>query len=135
MSYLVYTELYPTDKFYQKMYEQITLSPFPTSGHIIRKDTSYPTFPDGDYEACALVEMSAQDFLRLQQYLARDAQFSLEPCITSASFAYSQSFEKVTHDISCAKYDFGYAQKKGFGLLYIGLLKDGKSVIMYRMRI
>ncbi|TGE08128.1 hypothetical protein [Hymenobacter fodinae] len=135
MSYLLCTELYPSDKFYKEKYEQITLLPFPASGHILRKDASYPTFPDGDYEVCALVEMESQEYLQLQQHLVRNPHFILSPCISDTSFVYSQAFEKVAGDISRAQHASSYARKDGFGLLYIGLLNDGKSIIMYRLSI
>ncbi|MCA8829240.1 hypothetical protein [Hymenobacter pini] len=135
VSYLLYIELYPPDEFYRKEYEQITLLPFPASGHILRKDSSYPTLLDGDYESCALVEIGTKEYLRLQQHLAHNPQFSPEPCITDTAFAYSLPFEKVARGISCAQYTSGYGQKDGIGLFYVGLLNDKKSVVTYRIRI
>ncbi|WP_426490816.1 hypothetical protein [Hymenobacter sp. 102] len=135
--YSLYIALYPLDEFYREKYEQITLHPFPPFGRIIEKDASYPSLPQGHYQACALIEVAPQEYRQLQQYLAHDSRFLPHSCVldTNSEYYRSHSFEKVAGAIPCSRYAYGYAQKDSFHLLYIGLLDDGKSLVMYRFSI
>ncbi|WP_170172702.1 hypothetical protein [Hymenobacter rigui] len=135
--YSLYTALHPLDEFYKDKYEQITLHPFPASVRIINKDASYPSLPQGHYQACALIQVAPQEYRQLQQHLAHNSQFSPHSCVldTGSEYYRSQSFEKVAGAIPCSRYAYGYAQKDSFQLLYIGLLNDGKSIVMYRFSI
>ncbi|UOQ76341.1 hypothetical protein MUN84_17475 [Hymenobacter sp. 5516J-16] len=133
--YTFYTALYPDDEFYREKYEQITLLPFPASGRIIKKAASYPDVPQGHYRACALVEVAPHDYQRLQQYLTNNPRFSPHSCILGDEYYNDLPFERVAGTISCTRYAHGYAQKGPFELLYVGLLNDGKSLVIYRFSI
>ncbi|HLX12652.1 MAG TPA: hypothetical protein VKS81_07560 [Bacteroidota bacterium] len=62
--YEAYTALYPTDSYYENEFRDITRVPYPASGKIIFKDATLPDL-HGDHSACALIEVSPDDYNRL----------------------------------------------------------------------
>jgi hypothetical protein len=132
---VIYTALYPRHEFYEEKYQQITLLPFPKTGQIIAQDASYPDLPQGHYQACALIEVSPEEYQQIQTHLAHDTIFEVVPCILDSFYYHSPSFKKVTAAIPCAHYAHSYAQKGSFIFRYVGLLTDGKSIVIYRFSI
>jgi hypothetical protein len=63
--YLMYTALYPTESFYKREFQKITGLPFPSSGSFLFKEASYPDI-HGDYDSCALVQVSDRDYGNLR---------------------------------------------------------------------
>jgi hypothetical protein len=72
------------DDFYKKEYEKVTSQPFPNTGVIIEKYAEYPDI-HGDYEACALVSVSEQEYERLGRLI--DTRFPEEYNNIAASFS------------------------------------------------
>ena len=70
-SYLIYDAFYPSDSFFQGEFEHISGVNFPKSGVITQKHASYPDI-HGDYESCALFELSAEDYKLLKEKLLSD---------------------------------------------------------------
>ena len=56
------------NRFFQKVYERVTFQPFPASGEIIHKFSSTADL-QGDYEACTLVRVSKEEYLRLEKLI------------------------------------------------------------------
>lgn len=65
ISFKVYVEIYPLESFYKNEFMKVTGLDFPASGRFLFKEASYASF-NGDYESCALIEVSAEDYLRLR---------------------------------------------------------------------
>jgi hypothetical protein len=61
----VYSEIYPLESFYKEEFVKVTGQDFPRSGRFLFKSASYPSI-QGDYESCALIEVSMDDFSRLR---------------------------------------------------------------------
>jgi hypothetical protein len=63
-----YFAIYPSDSYYKSEFERITSIPFPDSGVVIAKESSYPDI-HGDYESCALFSVSPEDYSQLKSKL------------------------------------------------------------------
>jgi hypothetical protein len=68
----MYFAVYPEDAFYEKEFEKVAFVPYPESGKIIFKDASYPSV-HGEYQSCALIEVSWEDYHRLMNQIHQPA--------------------------------------------------------------
>jgi len=59
--YEIYTAVYPPESFYKGEFEKVTGLAFPNSGSFLFKEASYPDI-HGDYDSCAMIEVSAKDY-------------------------------------------------------------------------
>ncbi len=72
--FLVYVAVFPFDDFYKEEFVNVTVTPFPASGKIVKKYATYPDF-HGDYMSCALIQVSESDYQHLKTILQqRDAK-------------------------------------------------------------
>ncbi|MET4107214.1 hypothetical protein [Hymenobacter sp. UYP22] len=132
VSYFVYTAFYPTDEFYEKEFQHIAGLPFPKSGEILTKDASYPD-QHGDYSACALVEVSPQEYQAILQRIAQDSSFAATSLATDIPVR-SDSFIKVAGNVTTESYAKRYSKGSSVQHAYqfIGFLADRKTIIIYR---
>ena len=110
ISYQVYITLNPPNSFYMAEYQKITKQEFPKSGKIIKK---YASLPDihGDYESCAIIELSENDYKILKVFLEN-----------------TKSNEK---EYSSARCNAEWVNEKGTIIKSLTYKKDGGSVSMW----
>jgi hypothetical protein len=126
VGYQIYLAFYPSDSFYKKEFKDITKTEFPKSGKILFKTASYPDI-HGAYCSCAWIEVSRTDFEELLNEIRKSGR-------NDTQFIYSDSWEKLETKIG-NKIDYEIKSselnnKNEFR--FWGLLKDGKSIVIYK---
>ena len=109
LSFEIYRSFFPFDDFYEYEFTKVSGLPFPKSGNILEKYASYPDI-HGDYEACAIIEVSEDDYKDLEIEIKETKDFKDSHMLCSQPWA-SQEFYKL----SSLSEDGGYA--KTWGLL------------------
>lgn len=87
LAFNIYTAFYPMESFYRDEFVNVTGYKFPKSGKFKFKSASYPDF-HGDYEACAVIEISEDDFQELKmknQKIEPKASPMGSPCMQKLS--------------------------------------------------
>jgi hypothetical protein len=69
-SFEAYKKTYPLESFYKEEFVKVTGLDFPSSGQFLFKEASYPAF-NGDYESCALIEVSMEDYMKLRSNIQK----------------------------------------------------------------
>lgn len=64
----IYASIFPFDDFYKGEFVRVTGLKFPASGRILEKYASYPDM-HGDYDSCALIQVSESDYESLKKNL------------------------------------------------------------------
>lgn len=118
ISISAYFAIYPSDSFYKSEFERITNIPFPDSGVVITKESSYPDI-HGDYESCALFSVSPEDYSQLKSKLLATLEAetgkSPRPCVN----------HKTWHN-KLPNYLFSLTNESGDESREWGLLKDNR---------
>jgi hypothetical protein len=131
LGYFIYTVFYPDDSFYADEFQQITGHPLPTSAEIEAKDASYPD-QHGDYAACARIKLSPADYHLLAQQVSHNTAFQDMRGDFRTHFIYGTTFENVNPDFDDGtSYHQAYFRNRN-AFMFIGFLRDGKTIIMYR---
>lgn len=117
LAFEIYRSIYPLDEFYKEEFTKITKLPFPESGEILEKFASYPDM-HGDYESCALIEVSDQDYLLLSESIQESKEFDKSHVMCSESWV-SKDFYKVSQ-----------FSKEGGQVAIWGLVKNSNRVVI-----
>ena len=117
LSFEIYRSIYPLDGFYKDEFMKVTKIPFPESGEILEKYASYPDI-HGDYESCALIEVSEKEYLSLSETIQESKDFDKHHVMCGESWA-STDFYKVN-----------FTSKKGGHVAIWGLLNNSNKVLI-----
>jgi hypothetical protein len=129
-SYLCYDAFYPSDSFYKDVFAKLIKFPFPASGNIIRKSASYPD-QHGDYAACAKIEVSPIEYDALLKHFTSSPSYAYD----STNFIRGAEFDWVANSINKSQYASRFATGDVItgAYVFIGFLRDKKTIIMYRV--
>jgi len=117
----MYRAIFPFDDFYQREFVRVTGLKFPASGKILKKNASYPDF-HGDYESCALIQVSELDYEALKISLqGADAKEGVRFSITC------DWLSNRRQPVSDYLY-FKHVEKAGGEIKDWGILKDSNLV-------
>jgi hypothetical protein len=126
--YMIYTAIYPIDRFYYAEFKRITFREVPQSSKILRKSASYPGF-HGDYCSAALFRLSLVDYKLLLNEIENDNRLSNidEIEVTSSEFHY------VIAKIPNAKIKYSFKMenlKHPSDYYFIGFMDDKQTIVI-----
>jgi len=123
LGYFIVRDFYPTDSFYKSNFEENTNINFPANAKLKEKQGVNNIYSFGDYNISYLIELSNQDYQKLEKQLL-DKNYKIEMVyLETAENEKLLSLKPELKKETIISKDFGF---KNFELLF---LNDGKTII------
>lgn len=114
-----YRAFFPFDVFFEREFTKITNQEFPVSATIIDKYASYPDI-QGDYESCAVIEVSKVEHSMLSDTIEHSANVDIPYFECELDLPEHNKFTKW-HVLS----------EEGGHVTFWGLINEGSLVVIY----
>jgi hypothetical protein len=124
MVYSIYDAIYPSDKFYEEEFKDITGIEL-RNAEVLKSSASYPDF-HGDYCSAALIQLEETEYAKLLADIQNDKRF------TDSELTGSIELYEVTER---KELNFSYkASRTGDPdeYYFIGFLADGKTILIQK---
>ncbi|OKS89585.1 hypothetical protein [Mucilaginibacter polytrichastri] len=126
-AYNIYFAVYPGESFYEDEFKNEAFRDLPKTTHFLKKEASYPDF-HGKYGTAFLIEVSKDDFNRLESQLLDDKRFKREALHGSAEIT------DVMRDYNEKNIVTGLARDDDNDrrhYCFIGFFKDKRTIIVH----
>ncbi len=127
MTYLIYSAIYPNEKFYREDFVEVTGIELPEEVEFKYKSATYPDH-FGDYTSISIIKVDKDFYKNLPNTLTQNGQKE-----TGQKF-HTPEFDKALEHKDNLEIDKEFTKEEGGGVYYyVGFLTDYETIIVKRV--